>query len=403
MNVTSLTKSICNAVTTAAASAMVGSALLTTLGVAHAADFQERNIKFAMQTNPGTAQYDGAEKFAELAAKKSGGKLKVKIFGGGVLGGDIPVVSSLQGGTVEISQMNASLLNGVFKEFSIFDFPYMFDSEKEAYAVVDGPVGKKLFDMLPEKGLIGLAYPELGFRHTHNSKRPVKTLDDLKGLKIRVIQTPVYIDTFNALGANATPLPFPEVYTALEQKAVDGATNPLITIPVMKFDEVQKYLTLTKHQYNPQAILASKKFWDKLSADEKKALQEAAKEATEFERAVSVKKNTEILDVLKKRLEVSEWSPADFAKARELTKPVWDKYTPIVGEALRSPRCAARSRFPRQRCARTESGTASSLPVCVTSAISPVPARSRIAPCCPQEGHTQRCATYCATTGAIWL
>ena len=176
--------------------------------------------------------------------------------------------------------MNASLLNGLVKEYSVLDFPFLFNTEEEAYAIVDGPVGKKLMAMLPEKGIVGLAYPELGFRHIHNSKRPVKKLEDLQGLKIRVIQTPVYIDTLNALGANATPLPFPEVYNALEQKTVDGATNPLVTIPVMKFNEVQKYLTITRHQYNPQIIIVSKRAWDKLSPEEQKILQEAANEAT---------------------------------------------------------------------------------------------------------------------------
>jgi tripartite ATP-independent transporter DctP family solute receptor len=316
------------------AAAIVAVGVALAFGAANAQDIKDRNIKFAMQTNPGTAQYDGAEKFVELVAKKSGGKMKAKVFGGGALGGDLAVVSSLQGGTIEMTQMNASLLSGVVKDFAVLDFPFLFESEKEAYAVVDGPVGKKMFDKLPEKGLVGLAYPELGFRHISNSKRPVQKAEDLQGLKIRVIQTPVYIDTLNALGANAVPLPFPEVYSALEQKTVDGATNPLVTIPVMKFDEVQKYLTLTRHQYNPQAILVSKKFWDQLSNDEKKVLQDAAKEATEFEREVSRRKNAEALEVLKKKLQVYELPPAEIAKMREKTKPVWDKHTASVGEGL---------------------------------------------------------------------
>lgn len=313
---------------------VLASSLLLPLGVSHAQEAKPKELKFAMQTNPGTAQYDGLEKFAELVQQKSGGKLKIKIFGGGALGGDLAVVSSLQGGTIEMSQMNASLLNGLVKEFSVFDFPYLFNNEQEAYAVVDGPIGKKLMDKLPEKGIVGLAYPELGFRHISNSKRPVTKLEDLQGLKIRVIQTPVYIDMMNALGANATPLPFPEVYTALEQKTVDGATNPLVTIPVMKFNEVQKYLTLTRHMYNPQIIIVSKKVWDKLSTDEQKILQEAANEARDFEREVSRKKNAEALEELKKSMQVTELSAEELARWREKTKPVIDKYTKEVGEDL---------------------------------------------------------------------
>ena len=302
--------------------------------VAGYAQDKPKEIKLALQTNPRTAQYDGMEKFAELVKDKSKGKMIVKIFGGGALGGDLPVVSSLQGGTIEMSLMNASLLNGLVKEFSVLDFPFLFNSEEEAYAVVDGPVGKKLMDKLPEKGIVGLAYPELGFRHIHNSKRPVKTADDLKGLKIRVIQTPVYIDTLNALGANATPLPFPEVYSALEQKTVDGATNPLVTIPVMKFNEVQKYLTITRHQYNPQIIIVSKKAWDKLSPDEQKILQAAANEARDFERKVSREKNAQALVELKKTMEIVELPPAEIEKMRAAVKPVIDKHAKLVGEDI---------------------------------------------------------------------
>ncbi|NMF97632.1 TRAP transporter substrate-binding protein [Aromatoleum toluolicum] len=311
---------------------VLGSVAVLSTGVMFSADAAARDLKLAMQTNPGTAQYDGVEKFAALVKAKSGGSLTVKIFGGGALGGDLQVVSSLQGGTVELSQMNASLLNGLAKEFSVLDFPFLFDNEKEAHTVMDGPIGKKLMDKLPEKGIVGLAYPELGFRHISNNKRPVKKVEDLAGLKIRVIQTPVYVDMMNALGANATPLPFPEVYNALEQKAVDGATNPLVTIPVMKFDEVQKYLTLTRHQYNPQIIIMSKKAWDKLTPAEQKVIQESANEARDFERQVSAKKNAEALEHLKKKLEVTELSAEEMAKMREKVKPVIEKYTKELGE-----------------------------------------------------------------------
>lgn len=313
---------------------VLGSLAVVSTGALFSSEAAARDLKIAMQTNPGTAQYDGLEKFAALVKEKSGGSLNVKIFGGGVLGGDLQVVSSLQGGTIEMSLMNASLLNGLAKEFSVLDFPFLFANEKEAHTVMDGPIGKKLMDKLPEKGIIGLAYPELGFRHISNNKRPVTKLEDLSGLKIRVIQTPVYVDMMNALGANATPLPFPEVYNALEQGAVDGATNPLVTIPVMKFDEVQKFLTLTRHQYNPQIIIMSKKAWDKLTPAEQKAVQEAANEARDYEREVSARKNAEALEHLKKKLQVTELSAEELAKMREKVKPVIEKHTKQLGEAF---------------------------------------------------------------------
>jgi tripartite ATP-independent transporter DctP family solute receptor len=239
----------------------------------------------------------------------------------------VQVVSSLQGGIVDMSVMNASLLNGVSKEFSFLDFPFLFNTNAEAYSIVDGPIGKRLMDKLPAKNLVGLAYPELGFRHISNAKRPINKIEDLQGLKIRVIQTPVYVEMMNALGANATPLPFPEVYGALETKAVDGATNPLVTLQVQKFYEVQKYLTLTRHQYNP-------KTWDSLPPADQKILQDAAIEARDFERKVSREKEALALEYLKKHLQVNELPAAEVARARERLKPVIDKYTKEVGEDL---------------------------------------------------------------------
>lgn len=308
---------------------VVGALTLLGVGIAEA-----RDLKLAMQTNPGTAQYDGVEKFAALVKDKSGGKLNVKIFGGGALGGDLQTVSSLQGGIIDMSVMNASLLNGISKEFSFLDFPFLFNSNAEAYAIVDGPIGKRLMDKLPAKNLVGLAYPELGFRHISNGKRPINKLEDLQGLKIRVIQTPVYVEMMNALGANATPLPFPEVYGALETRAVDGATNPLVTLQVQKFYEVQKYLTLTRHQYNPQIMIVSKKTWDSLPPADQKILQDAAIEARDFERKVSREKEAQALEYLKQHLQVNELPASEVARARERLKPVIDKYTKEVGEDL---------------------------------------------------------------------
>jgi TRAP-type C4-dicarboxylate transport system substrate-binding protein len=159
--------------------ALTAACLLAPSGAADA-QAKARELKLALQTNPGTAQYDGMEKFAELVKQKSGGKLGVKIFGGGALGGDLQVVSSMQGGTIDMSLMNASLLNGLVKEFSVFDFPFLFNTEEEAYAVVDGPVGKKLAAMLPAKGIVGLSYPELGFRPSQQQASVTK-LEDLQG------------------------------------------------------------------------------------------------------------------------------------------------------------------------------------------------------------------------------
>ena len=240
-----------------------------------AAFAQEKTIKFTTQNPKGHPLVMGMEKFAEIVQAKSGGKIKVNLFPGGVLGGDAPVVSALQGGTIEMASMNSGILASQVKDFEVYDFPFMFASSKEADAVVDGPFGKKMHAKLEPKGLVGLTYWELGFRQITNSKRAINKVEDAEGLKLRVIPNAINVDWVKALGANPTPLAFPEVYAALEQKAIDGQENPLTVIAANKFFEVQKYATLTNHQYNPQSVLISKKFWDTLSAAEKQIVQDA--------------------------------------------------------------------------------------------------------------------------------
>lgn len=298
------------------------------------AQVKERTLKFAFQNQTGHPQAQGAQKFADLVAAKSGGKITVKLFAGGVLGGDLQTVSALQGGTVELTVLNAGILSAQVKEFAAYDFPFLFNSGKEADAVTDGPFGQKLMARLEDKGLHGLGYWDLGFRNLTNSKRPITKADDIAGLKIRVIQSPIYIDMFGALGANATPLPFPELYSALEQKAVDGQENPNTTILSSKFAEVQKYVTQTRHIYNPQALLVSKKTWDSMSAEEKKILTEASAEATAFQRQASRGAADSALEALKKAgMTVSELPPEEMAKLRAKVRPVIDKYSASVGEA----------------------------------------------------------------------
>ena len=309
--------------------------MLLLAGAANAADIQKRTLKFPSASNKGHPQVLGVQKFADLVAEKSGGKITVKPFPGGVLGADLQTVSAMQGGTVDLTVMNASLLAGNVKEMAVLDFPYMFNTAEEADAVLDGPVGRKLLDKLPEKGLVGLAYWDLGFREMHTNKRPITKAEDLQGLKMRVIPTPIYVEFMNAVGANAVPMPFTETYTALETGAVDGMTNPLLNIMDGKFNEVSKYLSLTNHMYTPQAVIASKKLWDKLSEDERKILQEAAAEATVYQRQVAREQAAKALDeIAKSGMKINELPPEEIAKLREKAGPVIEKFRKEIGEEL---------------------------------------------------------------------
>jgi TRAP-type transport system periplasmic protein len=230
--------------------------------------------------------------------------------------------------------MNSGILASVAKELAIFDFPFLFANEKESDAIVDGPVGKKMHALLEEKGLVGLSYWELGYRQMTNSKRPLNKVEDIEGLKLRVIPNPINVDWVKALGANPTPMPFPEVYGGLEQKAIDGQENPIAVIAANKFWEVQKYVALTNHQYNPQSVIFSKKIWDTLSPAEKKIIDDSSDEATKFQREQSRAAVAANIELLKKNgMTVTQFPPAEVAKLREKMKPVIAKYTASVGEA----------------------------------------------------------------------
>jgi len=295
------------------------------------AQVREQTFRWTTANPEGHPIVVGGHKFADLVAAKSGGKMQVKVFPGGVLGGDVQVLSAVQGGTIDMTSMNSGILQGQVKEFAIVDFPFLFNDGKEVDAILDGPVGKMLADKLPEKGLVHLAYFDLGFRNVTDSKRAIKTADDISGLKIRVIQSPIYIDTFAALGANPVPMPFPEVYTALEQKTIDGQENPFTVIEANKFQEVQKFVAGTRHIYNPQTMMMSKKSWDKLNKDEQAVILAAAKEAEVYQRKFSRDAQDVALANLKKTMEYSELPPAEVAKVRAKLKPVIDKYSAAVG------------------------------------------------------------------------
>ena len=312
---------------------VVAAVALGALGMASAQEVRERTIKFATQNPKGHPVVMGMEKYAELVNAKSGGKIKINLFPGGVLGSDQANVSAVQGGTLEMVVLNSGILASVAKEMTVLDFPFLFASAKEADTIVDGPVGRKLHAKLEEKGIVGLSFWELGFRQMTNSRRPLTKVDEIAGLKLRVIPNPINVDWVSALGANPTPLPFPELYPALEQKAIDGQENPLTVINANKFWEVQKHLAITNHQYNPQSVIFSKKVWDGLNAAEKKLLDDAADEAAKYQREQSrALMNTALENIKKNGMSVTEFSPAEVAKFREKMKPVIAKHAATVGE-----------------------------------------------------------------------
>ena len=310
---------------------LLGAALLAALSGPVAA---QKVLKLGIGLSEDHPQGQSAKKFAELLAQKTGGKVTVKVFANGALGNDVTMISALRGGTQEMVVPDSSTLVGIVKDFGVINFPLSINSAQEADALLDGPFGQKLLALLPEKGLVGLGFWENGFRNITNSRRPIAKAEDIVGLKLRVIQNPLFIETFATLGANATPMAFTELYSAMEQKAVDGQENPTATILASKFYEVQKHVVTSNHMYSAWVLLISKKAWDGFTADEKTAVQEAARESTVYERKVIRDFSANALAELKKQgMQVTELPAAEQAKMRDKLAPVIVKYSKDFGEA----------------------------------------------------------------------
>lgn len=286
------------------------------------------NAKFAVTLPEKSHQGQGVAKFVELVNAKSKGQIKIKPFYNGALGNDVQVTSALQGGTIEFTVPQTTTLTGMVKDYEILDFPFLFNDEKQAEQVLDGPVGQKLLEQLPAKGLVGLAYWENGFFHATNSKHPIQKLEDFHGLKFRAVQAKISQETVKALGANPVPLAVPELYTALETRTVDGQGTPTAVIAALKLNEVQKYLSLTGHAYGAFVPLVSKKFWDKLSPADQKILQDAALETRSFQRQVAREQAKAAQTAMAaKGLQVNDVAPAERARMRDAVKPVWTDFS----------------------------------------------------------------------------
>ena len=296
------------------------------------AQFSERNIKITNGVNEDHPVGAGVKKMQEVLAAKSGGKMKMSAFWGGSAGGDLQATQALRAGTQEMVVSSSSPLVGIVKELGAFDLPFLFANEKEADAVLDGPAGAFFNKKLEEAGLVNLAYWENGFRNLTNSKRAVTKVEDFDGVKVRVMQNNIFLDTFKTLGTNAVPMAFGEVFTALETKTIDGQENPFVTINTSKFFEVQKYLSVTRHAYTPFLVMYSKKMFDGLSKDEQAALREAAIEGQKVQRAtIRAQDGKALADLKTKGMQVNEITPAEQKRMFEKVKPVYEKNAATIG------------------------------------------------------------------------
>ena len=251
------------------------------IGTASAQTTMRISISVAQNSHQGIA----IDTFAKEVEKRTAGRYKIQTFYSGALGGERESIEAVQLGTQELAFSSTGPIPNFVPETKILDVPFLFRDKAHARAVLDGPIGQDMLTKFDAKGFKALAWAENGFRHMTNSKRDVKAPEDLKGLKMRTMENPVHIAAYKGLGIVTTPMAFPEVFTALQQGTVDGQENPLSVIMAAKFDQVQKHLSLTGHVYSPAIFVMNKASFDKLTAADKQAFVDAAKEGTKANRA----------------------------------------------------------------------------------------------------------------------
>ena len=293
-------------------------------------------LKFSHVVAPNTPKGKGADKFKELAEKYTHGKVKVEVYPNSSLYKDKEELEALQLGAVQMLAPSMAKFGPMgVKEFEVYDIPYIVPNRAAVKAVNEGPVGQKLLKLLEPKGMIGLAFWDNGFKQM-SANKPLKKPEDYKGLKFRIQSSKVIDAQFRALGAIPQVMAFSEVYQALQTGVVDGQENTASNMYTQKFDEVQKYTTLTNHGYLGYALIVNKKFWDGLPADIRTQLTKAVKEATDYSNEISRKENEEALEAMQKngKTQFIKLTSAEDAAMRKALEPVADEVGKRVGKSL---------------------------------------------------------------------
>ncbi len=274
-----------------------------------------------------------ATKFEELVEERTEGKVNIEIFPNASLGDERTLLEGMQIGTVDMGVITNGPVANFVEEMAVFELPFLFPSPEAAYSVLDGPIGQELLDKLADVNLKGLAYAERGFRNLTNSERAVNSPEDLDGLRIRVMENPVYTDTFRELGANAIPMAWTEALTAMQQGTIDGQENPVNVIHSFKLDETQNYMTLSRHTYAPAIFVMGMPAWNQLPEAAQAVLEEAAQAAAEHERQVNANMEAEQLAALREAgMEIND--APDMEAFQAAVVPVYEKYGEQFGDYL---------------------------------------------------------------------
>ncbi|OEG63387.1 MAG: ABC transporter substrate-binding protein [Halanaerobium sp. MDAL1] len=294
----------------------------------------EYTINAGIGLNDKSAQYMSLEYFKKLVEERSDGKIEVNLYHSSQLGDDREMMEALQMGTQQMTCPSTAPIAPFVNGFKVFDLPFLFPTHEAADYVLDGPVGQNLLKQLEDEGLVGLAYWENGYRQLTNSKRPVESPEDVKGLKVRTMENPMHLAAWKEMGANPTPMAFGELFSAMQQGVVDGQENPWGTIYLQNFFEVQDYTTDTGHVYSPLVLMMSKQFYDKLPTDLQQVVKVAAIEAKHHNRKTNRAMNAEYLNKLKDVMEVTILTPEQKAEFQKAVQPVYDQFKDEIGAEL---------------------------------------------------------------------
>jgi tripartite ATP-independent transporter DctP family solute receptor len=296
-------------------------------------DMDPITLRLAHVVNEQDGFHTAAVKFQDLVAERTEGAVTIELYPNASLGDERTLLEGMQIGTVDMGVITNGPVANFVEEMAVFELPFLFPSPQAAYDVLDGPIGQELLDKLSEVNLKGLAYAERGFRNLTNSERPVNTPEDMEGLRIRVMENPVYVDTFRALGANAIPMAWTEALTAMQQNTIDGQENPANVIHSFKLYETQDYMTLSRHTYAPAIFVMGMPAWNKLPEAAKAVVVQAAQEAAEHERRVNAEMESQQLAELREAgMQIND--TPDIKAFQAAVVPVYAKYGEQFGDYL---------------------------------------------------------------------
>ena len=309
----------------ATASFLLATGLLASAAVA------QTTIKVGHDQPEPSTHHKAALKWKELVEQRTGGKLKVQVFPSSQLGSGVQMVEQVQAGALEVAVLPTAWVAPLAPTLQVLDLPFLFPDRATAHRVIDGPAGEAIMQPLEKVNIKGVGFWESGFKQ-FTGNFPIRQPSDYKGTKIRTMPAPVIQEQFKAFGAVPTMINFSELYSALQQKVVDGQENPIATIANMRFHEVQKYLTLSDHGFIAYVFMINKPFLDKLPADQRDVLVTAARESSKYQRDLIQKAEAGHLEAFKKAgLEIITLTPAQRGEFEKASRPVYDWYTAKFG------------------------------------------------------------------------